>query len=72
MSFPVLFFVVELQKVRTKCISSIFLERTGAIFKVACMWKGEESIKKPVFTEFGRSVIKMVLKKQFYFHASKI
>ena len=25
---------------RTKCISSDFSERTGASFKMACMWKG--------------------------------
>ena len=45
-------FVVELQKVRTKRIFSDFWERTGASFKIECMWKGEESIKKFVFTEF--------------------
>ena len=41
-----LVFPVELQKVRTKCIFSDFWERTGATFKMACMWKGEESNKK--------------------------
>ena len=38
-----LVFVVELQKVRTKCISSDFWDRTGASFKMGCIRKGEES-----------------------------
>ena len=36
----VLVFAVEQQKVCTKCISSEFWERTGASFKMACIWKG--------------------------------
>ena len=52
MVVTVLVFAVELQKVRTKCIFSDFLERTGASFKIECTWKEEESIKKSVFTEF--------------------
>ena len=48
----VLVFAVELRKVRTKCIFSDFRERTGASFKIECVRKGEESIKKSVFTEF--------------------
>ena len=40
MGVTVLVFVVELQKVRT---------RTGASFKMGCMRKGEESIKKICF-----------------------
>ena len=38
--------VVELQKVRTKCISSDFWDRTGASFKMGCIRKGEESNEK--------------------------
>ena len=38
--------VVELQKVRTKCISSDFWDRTGASLKMGCIWKGEESNEK--------------------------
>ena len=49
MGVTVLIFVVELQKVRTKCIFSHFWERTGTSFKMACMWKGKESIKKICF-----------------------
>ena len=41
--------VVELQKVRTKCISSDFWDRTGASFKMGCIWKGEESNEKISF-----------------------
>ena len=52
MGVTVLVFAVELQKVRTKCIFSDIWERTGASFKIECMWKGEESIKKSAFTEF--------------------
>ena len=53
MGVTVLVFVVELQKVRTKWISSDFWERTGASFKMAYMWKGQEGIlKKSVVTEF--------------------
>ena len=55
MGVTLLVFAVELQKVRTKYIFSDFWERTGASFKMACMWKGEESIKKSVFTEFASS-----------------
>ena len=52
MEVNVLVFAVELQKVRTKCIFSDFWERTGASFKIECVRKGEESIKKSVFIEF--------------------
>ena len=51
MGVTVVVFAIELQKVCTKCILSDF-ERTGASFKIECMWKGKESIKKSVFTEF--------------------
>ena len=51
MGVTVLVFAVEqhAQKVRTTCISFDFWERTGASFKVACMWKGQESIKNPFY-----------------------
>ena len=69
MGVTVLVFAVELQKVRTKCIFSDFWERTGASFKIECMWKGEESIKKSFFyriyieiSQLGHNVIKMVFK----------
>ena len=52
MGVTLLVFAVELQKVRTNCIFLDFWERTGASFKIECMWKGEESIKNSVFTEF--------------------
>ena len=52
MGVTVLVFAVELQKGRTKYIFSNFWERTGASFEIECMWNGEESIKKSVFTEF--------------------
>ena len=42
------------EKVRTKCIFLDFWERTGASFKIECMWKGEESIKKSAFTEYTK------------------
>ena len=38
MGVTVLDFAVERQKVRTKC------EKTGASFKIECMWKEQESI----------------------------
>ena len=47
-----LVFAAELENVHTKCISSDIWERTGARFKMASMWKEEESIKKSVLTEF--------------------
>ena len=56
MEFTVLVFAVELQKVRTKCIFSEFWERTGASFKIECMWKGEESIKKSVLQNLHRDI----------------
>ena len=69
MGVTVLVFAVELQKVRTKCIFSDFWERTGASFKIECMWKGEESIKKSVFyriyieiSHLGHNVIKKAFK----------
>ena len=52
MGVTLLVFAVELQKVSNKCIFSDFWEGTGASVKIECMWKGEESIKKSVFTEF--------------------
>ena len=52
MGVTVLVFAVELQKVRTKCIFFDFWERTGASFKIECIRKGAESIKKSVLTEF--------------------
>ena len=39
MGVTVLLFAAQLQKVRTTCIFSDFWERTGASFKMACMWK---------------------------------
>ena len=69
MGVTVLVFAVELQKVRTKCIFSDFWERTGVSFKIECMWKGEESIKKIRFhriyneiSHFGHNVIKKAFK----------
>ena len=47
-----LVFAVELQIVRTTCISCDFLGRIGASFKAACTWKVQESIEKFVFMEF--------------------
>ena len=38
MGVTVLLFAAELQKVRTACIFSDFKERTGASYKMACMW----------------------------------
>ena len=38
--------VVELKKVRTKCISSDFWDRAGASFKMGCIRKGEEGNEK--------------------------
>ena len=52
MGVTILVFVVELEKVHTKRIFSDFWERTGASFKIECMWKGEESIKKSFFQNF--------------------
>ena len=37
--------LLKMQKVRTTCIFSDYWERTGAGFKKACTWKGEEGIK---------------------------
>ena len=69
MGVAVLVFAVELQKVRTKYIFLDSWERTGASFKIECMRKGEESIKKSVLTEFtsryyilGHNVIKKAFK----------
>ena len=69
MGVTVLVFAVELQKVRTQCIFSEFWERTGASFKIECMWKGEESIKKICFyriyieiSQLGYNVIKKAFK----------
>ena len=57
MGVNLLVFVVELQKVRSNCTSSDFWESTGASFKMACMWKGEESFKKnPFLQNFQRDI----------------
>ena len=40
MGVTLLVFAVELQKVRIKCIFSDFWERSGASFRIECMWKG--------------------------------
>ena len=62
MGVNVLVFALELQKVRTKRIFSDFWERTGASFKIECMWKGEESIKKnPILQNLHRDVTFMPL-----------
>ena len=52
MGVTALLFAVERQEVRTKCIFSDFWQRTGARFKMSYIWKGEEVLKKSVFTEF--------------------
>ena len=52
MGVTLLVFAVELQKVRTKFIFLDFWEKTGGSFKIECIRKGKESIKKFVFTEF--------------------
>ena len=44
------------QKVCTTCISFDFWERTGASFKVACMWKGQERIKNPFLQNLHRDI----------------
>ena len=51
MRVTVFVFAVELQKVGNKCTSTDFWERTGASFKMAYMWKGEDSIEKNLFFE---------------------
>ena len=40
----------------TVLIFSDFWERTGASFKIECMWKGEESIKKSVFQNLTSTI----------------
>ena len=69
MGVTVLVFAAELQKVRAKCIFLDFRERTGANFKIECMRKGEESIKKIRFyriyieiSHLGQNVIKKAFK----------
>ena len=69
MGVTVLVFAVELQKVRTKRIFSDFWEKTGASFKIECMWKEGESIKKFLFyriyieiSHLGHNVIKKAFK----------
>ena len=52
MSDTVHFFAIEQQKVRIITTFLKSLERTGACFKIACMWKVEERTEKSVFTEF--------------------
>ena len=68
MRVTVFVFAVELQKVGNKCTSTDFLERTGASFKMAYMWKGEDSIEKNLFLrihieilQLGLNMIKMAL-----------
>ena len=75
MGVTVLVFAVELQKVGTKCIFLNFWERTGVSFKIECMWKGEESIKKICFyriyieiSHLGHNVIKKVSKHKLIIH----
>ena len=69
MGVTVIVFAVELQKVRAKCIFPDFSERTGASFKIECMRKREESIKKIRFyriyieiSHLGHNVIKKAFK----------
>ena len=47
----VLVFAVELQKLPTKCIFPIFEGGLGRVSKWHVL-KGEESVKKSIFTEF--------------------
>ena len=68
MRVTVFVFAVELQKVGNKCTSTDFWERTGASFKMAYMWKGEDSIEKNLFLrihieilQLGLNMIKMAL-----------
>ena len=68
MRITVFVFAVELRKVGTKCTSTDFWERTGASFKMACMWKGDDSIEKIRFLrihieilQLGLNMIKMAL-----------
>ena len=69
MAVTALVFAEELQKVRTKSIFPDFWERTKASFKIECMQKGEESIKKIRFyriyieiSHLGHNVIKKAFK----------
>ena len=48
----VLVFAVELQKLPTKYIFSNFLKEDWGEFQNGMYWKGEESVKKSIFTEF--------------------
>ena len=48
----VLVFAVELQKLPTKYIFSNFLKEDRGEFQNGMYWKGEESVKKSIFTEF--------------------
>ena len=54
MGFTVLLFATELQKPESAHHMHFlrFLREDWGEFQKACMWKGEESIKKSVFTEF--------------------
>ena len=54
MGVAALVFAVELQKAPTKCIFVHFWERTGASFKMACMWKGKEVLKNPFLQNLHR------------------
>ena len=56
MGVTVLVFAVELQKGRTKCIFSDFWERTGASFKIECMWKGKRVLKNPFLQNLHRDI----------------
>ena len=72
MGVTVLVFAIELQKVRTKCVSSDFGDKTVSSFKMACMWKGQEELKNPflqnlhrditVRTQFDKDCTKMKIK----------
>ena len=53
MGVTILVFAVELQKCAPDACSPIF-ERTGASFKMECMWKEEGSIKNPFLPNLHR------------------
>ena len=56
MGVTVLVFAATLQKVRTTCIFSDNWERTGASFKMACMWKGKKAQNNPFFQNLDRDI----------------
>ena len=61
MRVTVFVFAAELQKVGTKCTSTDFWKRTGASFKMACMWKGEDSIEKIRFLRIHIEILQLGL-----------